>query len=211
MSLCVKMNEGGRSWLSGTAGVSVLAGVLLLGSGTTATAQNVPAAAADHVWAGCVLTLGELVEVDIGDDQTEEVFVPGSLDLLRENVAQSLLIPDEDVEIAFVVVYALNNPNNGQPVPGGFTGPIICTNPGNLEVQGFGITGFEEDNATRLTEASEIPTDTDPGGAASVDIVGAEEAFILQYQLNGGSNDGKVEKRVCHTVAGNTDCFIVHE
>jgi hypothetical protein len=208
MSLSVKTKEAGRSWLSGTAGVSVLA-LLLLGSGT-ATAQNVPGAAADHVWAGCVLTLGEWVEVEVGEDETEDVFVPGSFDLLRENVAESLLIPEENVEIAFVVVYALNNPNNGQPVPGGFTGPIICTNPGNEEVTGVGITGFNRFNQL-LTEASEIPTDTDPGAADSVDIVGAEEAFILQYQLNGGSNDGNVEKRICHTVAGNTDCFIVHE
>lgn len=89
-----------------------------------------------------------------------------------------------NIEVAFVVVYSLANVHDGQPVgSSGFTGPIICTAPG------FSIE-----------ETSQ--TDT----ISNANILDAEDAFILRYERNGNT-----EKRICHTVASNTDCFTVTE
>jgi hypothetical protein len=93
------------------------------------------------------------------------------------------------VEVAFVVVYSRSK-NDGQPKGAGFTGPIICINPD------LGIEATSQD--------AQIPA---PGVATSVDTLDAEDAFILRYKLNGGANNGTIEKVICHTVADNTDCF----
>jgi hypothetical protein len=90
-----------------------------------------------------------------------------------------------DAQIAFVVVYSLQE-NDGQAVqaPGGasgFTGPIISRNPA------LGIT--EPDQTATLN---------------SVDILVAEEAFVLRHQ-----SGGTIRKRFCHSVDANTDCFNV--
>ena len=88
-------------------------------------------------------------------------------------------------EVAFVVVYSLNNDNDGQPVAvqgqSGFTGPIICR---NNEVAGS------------IADTSQT---TDVG---NVSILDAEEAFVLRVQ-----SGSSIAKRVCHTVNNNTDCF----
>ena len=31
--------------------------------------------------------------------------------------------------------------------------------------------------------------------------------MILRYEVNGGSADGAIEKRFCHTTGVNNDCF----
>jgi len=116
-----------------------------------------------------------------------------------------LEIPDVDsgllnggqLHASYIIIYVRENPNDGQeifelvgetPEPTNtFTGPILCTN-------------LDTDVATPTTENELIP----PSG--TVDILGAEEASHLQYEATGG---GDPEKRVCHTVAGNTDCFLI--
>lgn len=100
------------------------------------------------------------------------------------------------LQASYIIIYVRENPNDGQeiweeggegPEPTGtFTGPILCTN-------------ADTDVAVPTTEDTLIPD------SGTVDILGAEEASHLQYEPTGGDP----EKRVCHTVAGNTDCFLI--
>jgi hypothetical protein len=88
----------------------------------------------------------------------------------------------------------VDNDNDGQPVSGGFTGPIICINENNENL------GVEVTSQT-------APIPPNGTGASTVDTLDAEDAFILRYVLNGGDNDGVKEKVICHTVNDQTDCF----
>ena len=147
----------------------VLSSVALAGTTAPLFAQT-----ANQVWAGCVLnTALANLQADV-------------------TAGASLTAPPE---IAFVVVYSLNNDNDGQQIttgpPGNFSGPVICRNPA----------------ASIATAKQTDPIPVGGSGASSVDILDAEEAFILRYRINGGPNNGKVEKRVCHTVNSNTQCF----
>jgi hypothetical protein len=95
-----------------------------------------------------------------------------------------------DPEVAFVVVYSLTKDNDGQEVADGFTGPVICRN-----------------NA--VVSAPDPTTQTNDIGSASatVTVLDGEEAFLLRYQFEEEPND--IEKRVCHTVDSETDCFLI--
>jgi hypothetical protein len=115
-----------------------------------------------------------------------------------------LTIPDLDsgllsggeLQASYIIIYVRENPNDGQEIfeadgealvtTNTFTGPILCTN-------------SDSDIATPTTEDTLIA----PSG--TVNILGAEEASHLQYE----PASGDPEKRVCHTVAGNTDCFLI--
>lgn len=147
-----------------TCAATALAALLVAGSSVQALAQT-----AGHVWAGCVLT----------DDAVTE---------LEASVAAGAGIGTP--EIAFVVVYSLNNDNDGQPVTGGVTGPVICRN-----------------NA--VVSAPVPTTQTNDIGSASdtVTVLDGEEAFLLRYQFDDPPQD--IEKRVCHTVDSETDCFLI--
>jgi hypothetical protein len=93
-------------------------------------------------------------------------------------------------EVAFVVIYSFQD-NDGQPLgAGGFTGPVLCRN-----------TTVVPNVATTLQTAS-IGTSSRP-----VDVLDVENAFILRYQESGTTN---IEKRFCHTVDANSDCFRLH-
>lgn len=163
------------------------ASAMLLGGSLEALAGGgggpIPSPAADHVYGGCTLSEGTLAGL-AADARVQGVEGPAA-------------------EVSFVVVYTLSNDNDGQSLGEGgpFTGPIICINDTEVE-----ITAKEADGDP-LTEASDIPTDTDPGGADTVDVLETEESFIIKYQLNG--EPGDIEKRICHTVDGNVDCFII--
>lgn len=89
------------------------------------------------------------------------------------------------VEVAFVVVYSISNDNNGQPVAGGTTGPVLCTNP----------------NAPIPFETS---ADTDIPG---IDILDSAEAFLLRFEGSGGTTEP--ETRFCHTTNANVDCYLL--
>jgi hypothetical protein len=107
--------------------------------------------------------------------------------------------------VDFVVVYSLSNPDDGQALDGGggHTGPVICINESRV-----GITAFEFDDITPLTPESRIPDATGPEGAATVNLLAAEEALIVQYRLNPSL---AIEKRFCQTFAGNSQCFILFD
>jgi hypothetical protein len=82
--------------------------------------------------------------------------------------------------VAFVVIYSFQG-NDGQPLTGGgFTGPVICRAPGV--------------NIQQVLQTDNIGTS---------DVLDVENALILRYQPDGSS----VEKRYCHTVDANSDCF----
>jgi hypothetical protein len=106
---------------------------------------------------------------------------------LQTDVAAGIGINQGDVEIAFVVVYSLNNDNNGQPLDGVATGPILCTNDDFLD-------------PTAAAANDVIP----PSG--TVDIFDSSEAFLLRYEENETTD---TETRFCHTTNANVDCFLL--
>jgi hypothetical protein len=108
----------------------------------------------------------------------------GTVGELQADVAAGTDIDDDDIEIAFVVVYSLNNDNNGQPLDGGATGPVLCTNPALVD-------------PTETFADEEIPLE------GTIDILDSAEAFLLRYQ------DGETASRFCHTTNANVDCFLL--
>ena len=91
-------------------------------------------------------------------------------------------------QVAFVVIYSISNDNNGQPVgTRDVTGPVVCTNRDVVD-----IVTTQQTNAIPET------------GAGTVDVLDAESAFLLRYRVN---NSGLFEKRICHTVDSDADCF----
>jgi hypothetical protein len=91
--------------------------------------------------------------------------------------------------VAFVVIYSFQG-NDGQPLTGGgFTGPVLCRN-------------------TAVVPSIDQVLQTDNIGTTSapVDVLDVENALILRYQESGPPL-GPVQKRYCHTVDANTDCF----
>jgi hypothetical protein len=93
------------------------------------------------------------------------------------------------LQASYILIYVRQNPNDGQLLGGTtptFTGPVLCIN-------------SKTESIDQTTETTATPT---------VDILGTEEAFHLQYRNPSGPS-GPIEKRVCHTVATNTDCFLI--
>lgn len=93
--------------------------------------------------------------------------------------------------IAYVVIYAIDNDNNGQRIEDGddqlvgFTGPVICVNP----------------NATDGIEAA-LQTDD----IGNIDILDVQDALILRHTGDDPADEDDAN-RICHTTDGNTDCF----
>jgi hypothetical protein len=81
-------------------------------------------------------------------------------------------------KVAFVVIYSFEENDGQQLTAGGFTGPVICRAPGV--------------NIDKVQQTDDIPT---------TNVLDVENVIILRY---GTTN---VEKRYCHTVDGNADCF----
>ena len=162
----------GLGWLGAiTAGATfALAFSTLLSLSSPASAQS-----ANQIWSGCSLEeLAALLE--------NKLITQSGMGPRQSPIGDR---SDGNVEVAFVVVYSLKNPNDGQPVgSSGFTGPIICTAPS------FSIT-----DPGVVSQTTDIP---------SANILDAEDAFFLRY-----SSGGSIQKRVCHTVGSNTDCFTV--
>ena len=99
------------------------------------------------------------------------------------------------VHPSYIIIYNRQNPNDGQQIgtTSTYTGPVLCINE-------------DTDNVFPTSEGTQIPNQP---GAIAVDILGAEEALHLQYKSVLATGPGNTEKRVCHTVAGNTDCFLI--
>lgn len=156
--------------LTGACGALAIAFAALVSAPALVSAQK-----ADRIWSGCILL----------DDETD-MDLAAALEALIDDQGDSGPNPindrdDANIEVAFVVVYSLNNVHDGQPVgSSGFTGPIICTAP-----------GFSIDSTSQTAEIE------------NANILDAEDAFILRYDQDG------IKKRICHTVASNTDCFTV--
>lgn len=150
---------------------------LTLGLASHADADPV----ANQVYSNCTFTIDDLAGLVIPD-------------------LDSGLLNNGTLQASYIIIYVRENPNDGQNIfelvgetlqpTNTFTGPILCTN-------------SDTDIATPVDENTLIPPPP-PFPTDTVDILGAEEASHLQYAPAGG---GDPEKRVCHTVAGNTDCF----
>ena len=146
--------------------------------------QVAAAADPDHVFAKCTFTLNSLKNALTFNDTAPP--------------ATRLRV--QDLQASYIEIHVRQNPNDGQKIgtTNTFTGPILCVN------------SATEKNPTPTTETTDIPNATNHGAAAtSADILGAEEKLTLQYQLNLGTSPGNIEKRVCYTVAGHTDCFFI--
>lgn len=167
-----------------------LASALLAAASVGAFAQeDPPAPAANRVWGGCTLsatTVDSLLTNELGAEFGSQAAV------------------------SFVVIYTLRE-NNGQRLTDTTdTGPVICTNQ-HAGINGAveGITAQEADGDP-LSEDSDIPGDThDPvtepvAWSSNLNILDTEQMFSLRYEI---IDTGGVEKRVCHTVDANTDCF----
>jgi hypothetical protein len=81
-------------------------------------------------------------------------------------------------QVAFVVIYSFQGNDGQQLTAGGFTGPVICRDTGVA--------------INQVLQTDDIST---------TNVLDVENAIILRY---GTAN---VEKRYCHTVDANTDCF----
>jgi hypothetical protein len=157
------------SALAGMATV-LAAAALLVGASDRATAQQF-----NRFFSGCVLGEG-------GNPTTSDLIA----DLEASGVSNTGSIPDP--EVAFVIVYSVNNDNDGQPLQvggtRGATGPVLCLNDDLFDIQ-----------STSQTAA--IPQS---GNANFLDM---EQVFIVRYQLVA---TGEIQKVLCHTVNENVDC-----
>lgn len=101
------------------------------------------------------------------------------------------LLASGQIEASYIIIYVRENPNDGQLRTGttpSFTGPVLCTNVDTADI-----------------------TQTDEGTAIAgpVDVLGAEEVSHLQVRSSSSTDPDDTEKRVCHTVASKTQCFLI--
>jgi len=178
--------RAGGAQLTRVCSAMALASALAVGGSVQALAADPPDPAANKVWGGCLLSPPTVLDLEA--------------DLKDGGIPQG--------EVSFVVVYTLKNLNDGQKLSSGFTGAVICTDPAAV-----GITALDK-NGNPLKETTDIPTDTHTG-VSTINVLGGEEAFILQYQLNPDTNPLPnplpIEKRICHTTGNNVDCFRIFE
>lgn len=172
---------GGRTGQRGVAQIGMataLASALLVGASNPAPAAD-PELNLNRVWAGCVLNPTTVTGL-VADLETSGVGTE-----------------DADPEIAFVLVYSLNNDNDGQPAEvdetQGFTGPVLCLNE-DLNLDETVDLGIET-----TTQTTPIPA------IGTANFLDTEDVFIVRYELDDES--GTIEKVLCHTVKSNTDCF----
>ena len=170
-----------RSWILG-----LLCGALIFDA--SAQAQTADPPTANHVFFGCTFTTGT------GTGTLNSVLTIPDIALLNNGGG---------LEASYIIIYVRENPNDGQRIGATqtYTGPVICRN---------AVT----DSIAKTTEGTAILPDPDPDpdiGPPPIDILGAEEASHLQYQESSTvpPNTNPKQKRVCHTVASNTDCFLI--
>jgi hypothetical protein len=120
------------------------------------------------------------------------------IDLLNDALtgidpAQLLLLASGRIEASYIVIYVRQNANDGQQLAGEtptFTGPVLCTNAAT-------------DDISKVNEGDGI--------AGPVNVLGAEEVSHLQVRSTSSSADNDKKKRVCHTVASSTECFLIEK
>ena len=110
---------------------------------------------------------------------------------LTVSLANLDLLASGQIEASYIIIYVRQNTNDGQLLEGAtpsFTGPVLCTNVENTDI-------------TETTEGTAI--------AGPVNVLGAEEVSHLQVQPSTSTNPNDKDKRVCHTVASSTECFLI--
>jgi len=108
-------------------------------------------------------------------------------DIENSAMASEEVAPIGDADVDFIVVYAIDKDNNGQSISGGgTTGPVICRSPNNTDI-------------TVTTEDTDIE---------NVNILDADDAFVLRYQIE---EEPGAADRICHTVDDVVDCFDICE
>jgi hypothetical protein len=159
---------------------AALAMLFLTGGTPTAMADPIP----NRVFADCVL------EHRSGGSRINTL-AGLQADILRTNTPNPNDPEIESPAIAYVVIYAVDNDNNGQRVVNGrngpllgFTGPVICVNP-----------AF---NISSTLQTTDIP---------NIDILDLQDALILRHAPAGTPSGAPGANRFCHTTDGNTDCF----
>jgi len=158
---------------------STLLAVLVLVGAAGSAAANNPGPVKDHAWGTCQL--------------------PASLRTTLNNAIKAASgYKYSSVNADFIVIHSLELDNDGQPIgTGGNSGVILCT---------FKLTT----GATTTQETTPIPDASGPHtGSTNINILTNQQQSVLQYKLNDGSLAGKIEKRVCQTTDGNTDCVRV--
>ena len=110
---------------------------------------------------------------------------------LTISLANLDLLDSGQIEASYIIIYVRENANDGQLLAGttpSYTGPVLCTNVDTADI-----------------------TQTDEGTAITgpVDVLGAEEVSHLQVRSSTSTNPDDTEKRVCHTVASKTQCFLI--
>jgi hypothetical protein len=101
------------------------------------------------------------------------------------------LLASGQIEASYIIIYARENANDGQLRTGttpSFTGPVLCTNVDTADI---------------------TPTDEGTAIAGPVDVLGAEEVSHLQVRSSTSTDPDDTRKRVCHTVASKTQCFLI--
>ncbi len=101
------------------------------------------------------------------------------------------LLDSGQIEASYIIIYVRENANDGQLLAGttpSYTGPVLCTNVDTADI-----------------------TQTDEGTAIAgpIDVLGAEEVSHLQVRSSTSENPDDTQKRVCHTVASKTQCFLI--
>jgi len=154
-------------------GALMLAGVHPAGAPIAGDPQAPDPPEDGRVYAGCVLG-SDTVSRILGDIENSAISSEDEL---------SPIDPDLD----FIVVYAIANDNNGQPiVEGGTTGPVIC----------------------RSADVTDITVTTEDTDIENVNILDADDAFVLRYQIE---EEPGAADRICHTVDDVVDCFDICE
>lgn len=159
--------------------LTALAAVLVCGVSLQAMAAPPGSPMKDRIFANCTFTTAGLRSI---------------LNVPNSNLVQFV---DGQLQASYILIYVRQNPNDGQALDGtppAYTGPVLCIN-------------SDTETIDQTTETTPIPNETNHPGVASVNIRGGETAFHLQYELT--PTPGDIEKRVCHNVAGNTDCFFI--
>jgi len=101
------------------------------------------------------------------------------------------LLASGQIEASYVIIYVRENANDGQLRTGttpSFTGPVLCTNFDTADIN---------------------PADEGTAIAGPVDVLGAEEVSHLQVRSSTSTDPDDTRKRVCHTVASKTQCFLI--
>jgi hypothetical protein len=136
-----------------------------------------------------------------GDPTKDEIFynckfteagLESVLDIDTSNLNVPSIEGSGHLRASYILIYVRQNPNDGQEIgtvgSGNFTGPVLCTN-------------SDEDDINQTNEGAAL---------SNVNILGAEEASHLQLEPSTGTpTPNDTTKRVCHTVASKTECFLI--